>query len=379
VAGRAYALLAAAALTACSGTGETAYSGTVQAQSAAVGSTIGGRVTEVRVADGDRVKKGDVILAFDSAEERAAYRAALDQAQAAEAALADLQAGTRAPDLARAQAQAREAQETYAGSAHATAQQLAALDNQARQARASADSAEAAARDARTNEQRALALYATGDTSAQSKDAAVTRAVQAGAEAAAARAAADAAENQRNAGYATLPRNEAAAQQSVAAARASYRSLAIGPRPDAVVQARAAASSSRANARSLAARLDQLTVRAPAAGVISALDLHVGDIVAPGAAVATVDEDGEPYVRVFVPQSQLGRWHPNGTVTVHSDAMPGSAIPGTIEAIDSRAQFTPQNVQTAEDRAELTFGVKVRIHEPATRVRGGTTATVTLS
>lgn len=369
---------AAAVLSACTAGGPQGYSGTVQAQSAAVGSTIGGRVTAVRVQDGDRVKAGQVLVELDGSAEEAAYRAALDQARSSEAALADLEAGTREPDLARAQAQAAQAQAAYDSAKHSADRQLAALDDQVRQARANVASARAAANDTAADARRAEALLATGDVSQQSRDAAQTRADQARADLNAAAAAASAAQNQRDSGYVTIPRNEAAAMQSLRAAQASYQSLAIGPRPDAVAQARAAASAARANASNAQARVDQMTVRAPASGVITALDLHRGDILAPNAAAATVDEDGEPFVRVFIPQSELGKWRVGDPVVVVSDASPKTEIPGTIEAVDSRAQFTPQNVQTAEDRADLTFGVKVRIHDKNARVHGGTTATVRL-
>jgi HlyD family secretion protein len=108
------------------------------------------------------------------------------------------------------------------------------------------------------------------------------------------------------------------------------------------------------------------------------MNLHVGDLVAPGASVATIDEDGEPFVRVYLPQSMLGRIRVGAHVAVHPDSQPGLALDGSVEQIDEQAQFTPQSVQTAEDRATLSFGVKVRIHDREHRVHGGTTATVAL-
>jgi hypothetical protein len=65
-------------------------------------------------------------------------------------------------------------------------------------------------------------------------------------------------------------------------------------------------------------------------------------------------------------------------VTVRSDAFPKQTFTGRVEAIDSSAQFTPRDVQTAEDRANLVFGVKVRVHDPDHVLRGGTTAAVAL-
>jgi multidrug resistance efflux pump len=370
---------ALAAFAACSNNGPKGFSGTVQAPSAAVGSTIGGTVSAVRVSDGSHVRAGDVIVEFDSSQEAAAYRNALASARAAEAAVADLAAGTRAPDLARARALAQQQKQTYESAQLSAPKQIAQLDDQIRQADANIASARAAAREAQTNAARQIALFATGDISARDRDAAVSRAEQAQGQLASASAAASSAQTQRdNAAEVTIPHGTVSALEGYRAAEQAYQSLAAGARPDALAQARASAAGADASAANAKARLDQMTVRAPAAGLVSALNLHVGDLVAPGAAVATIDEDGEPFVRVFVPQSQLSRWQVGARVIVRPDSSPGSTVPGTVEAIDAQAQFTPQNVQTADDRANLSFGVKVRIHDRDHPLHGGTTATVSL-
>jgi HlyD family secretion protein len=156
------------------------------------------------------------------------------------------------------------------------------------------------------------------------------------------------------------------------------RLLAAGSRPDALRQAAASLSAARSNVASAQARLNDTIVRAPADGMVSAFDLHVGDLIPAGAVVATIDEDGEPYVRIFVPQSALNHITIGARAIVHLDSQPGISLSGVVEAIDEQAQFTPQNVQTVEDRAALSFGVKVRIHDRDQHVHGGTTATVTL-
>ena len=62
-------------------------------------------------------------------------------------------------------------------------------------------------------------------------------------------------------------------------------------------------------------------------------------------------------------------------VRVVSDAG-GATFQGTVEAFDRTAQFTPQNVETADQRADLVYGVKIRIHDPQHQLLSGTTVTV---
>ncbi|TAM90318.1 HlyD family efflux transporter periplasmic adaptor subunit, partial [bacterium] len=143
-----------------------------------------------------------------------------------------------------------------------------------------------------------------------------------------------------------------------------------------IAQARAAVASAQGEVAAARKRLAETVVRAPADGVISALDLHVGDLVTAGMGVATIDEPGDPFVRIYVPQRALGTLKVGRRLDVRAEGLGGRVFEGVVEQIDQQAQFTPQNVQTSEDRANLTFGVKVRVHDPEHVLRGGTTAEV---
>jgi HlyD family secretion protein len=368
------------ALPACGrGSGGYVFSGTLQAPTAGVGSTLGGRVTAVRVADGQAVRRGDVLIRLDDAQPRGEVTNAAGRLAQARASLADLEAGARAEDLARAAALADQQLAAYRSAELSTPRQVAVLRAQLRQAQAQAQDAAASAKQAEADASRTLRLYATGDESAQARDAAVARAQRAEAQLRSAQAAIRAARDQlANASNVTLPANAAAAFAGYLAAKQSYRSLAAGPRPDQLRAARAAVHAAEGDLAKARARLAETIVRAPAPGVITAFDLHVGDLVGPGAAVATLDEGGEPFVRIYVPQALLGRVRVGTTLPVRPDADPAARISGTVEQVDAQAQFTPQSVQTASDRATLSFGVKVRVHDAQRRLHGGTTVEVIL-
>jgi membrane fusion protein YbhG len=356
-----------------------AYSGTLLAPSAAVGSTIGGRVSAVLVSDGAPVSAGDVLVRFDDAQERAALESARGKLAQARAALADLVAGPRSEDLARLQALAAQQRAAYERANLSTSHQLAALRAQVRQAAGQAAEAAAAAREAQRNAQRMRSLYATGDVSQQTRDASSAREAETAAQVRSAQAAVRAARAQlANAAKATLPEDIAGALAGYRAAQEAYRSLAAGSRPEQIQQAQAAVKAAQGDVADAQARLRETVVRAPASGIVNDLNLYPGDLLAPGAAVATVDETGNPYVRIYVPQSNLNRLRKGQTVRVRSDALPGVTFSGNVEQLDSQAQFTPQNVQTESDRATLAFGVKVRVQDPQRRLHGGTTVEVAL-
>jgi len=354
----------ALALGACSH-GATTYSGTLQAEAPNIGSTVGGRVIAVLATTGQHVTQGQIIVELDPKDQRAALAQTQGELAQAASTLADLQAGPRPQDIAKADAQAGQAQSQYV-QAQITAPHLIT------EAQAAVHQAAAAASVAAANEKRAHDLYAKGYTSAQSVDDAVSTNRQAQAQLRSAQAQLAAAQS------GSVPQGVAAARQNYESALANAQLVAAGTRPDQIAQAQAAVETARAGVQAAKARLVEMTVRAPAEGIVNGLSLRVGDLVPAGAAVATIDEFKDPYVYIYVPQSKLGQVQVGQNVSVRSDAFPGRMFEGRVEAIDQTAQFTPRDVQTAEDRANLVFGVKVRVHDPDRGLRGGTTAEVSL-
>lgn len=367
--------LLVAALSAC-GPPKTSYSGTLQSPSAAVGSTIGGRVARVFTSEGAAIRKGDPLVQFDDRQERAAVVSAVGRFNQARAALADLRAGTRPEDLARAKALAAQQYAQWQIAHAGLPYQSNVARNQLHEALAQEQNARADAIDARADATRAESLFSTGDVSAQARDAAVARAARADAVLANSIAAVRAAQSQTaNATNVSLPQTAAAAAAAYEASRQQYLALAAGPRPDQVRQARAAVGSAKGDLNDARTRLSETLVQSPADGMVTSMDLHPGDLIAAGAPVATIEERGNPYVRIYVAQTDLGRFSVGQHVSVNPDSTSGT-FEGYVEAIDPRAQFTPQSVQTKSDRAVLSFGVKVRIKDPQQRLLPGTTVEV---
>jgi len=317
------------------------------------------------------VKAGQVIVALDGSAERAALAAARGQQAQAAAALADLIAGPRPEEVARALAAEASAKAVL----DKTPQALRVARDSVREAQASVSQAQATGTQATLAYQRAERLYAQGAVAAQARDDARAsyESAQAAIKAANARLAAARAqliETERS--------DTTVAQQSYASAVANRQLVQAGARPQQIDQARAAYDAARANVAAAQTNLREMSVTAPADGTIDSLDLRAGDLVGPRAQVAIVREFRDPYVRIYVAQHDLGLIHVGQAVQVRSDALGGQQFSATIEQIDQDAQFTPRDVQTAEDRSDLSYGVKVRVHDPDRKLPGGTTVEVSL-
>ncbi|MBV8459925.1 MAG: efflux RND transporter periplasmic adaptor subunit [Candidatus Eremiobacteraeota bacterium] len=347
-----------------------AYSGTLQTESARVGSTIGGRVTNIFASDGQRVRTGQALVQLDASGQQAALAAARSQAAQARAALADLVAGPRPEEVSRALAAEASAKAVL----DKTPQELRIARDNLRQAQAALAQAHAQYHQATLAYERMQRLFAEGAIAAQARDDARAT-YQSAAAAVRSQRAAVAAAHARLVEAQTA--DTAVAQQSYTSAVANRQLVQAGARPDQIGQARAVLDAANANVAAAETNLREMTIRAPAAGVIDALDLRAGDLVGPRAQVAIVRELRDPYVRIYVAQRDLGKISVGQTVTIRSDALAG-LFSGRIEQIDQDAQFTPRDVQTREDRADLTYGVKVRIHDPQGRLPGGTTVEVSL-
>ena len=153
---------------------------------------------------------------------------------------------------------------------------------------------------------------------------------------------------------------DAAAAASQSAFQA-YEELRKGSRSEDERQARAAYDEALSRLAYLKRQLAETEVRSPARGMVQTMDLRPGDLVLPNQAVVSILEPDQLWVRVFVPEPRLAALQVGGTAAVYLDELPGRQFPGVISAIASEGEYTPRNVQTESQRADLVFAVKLTL------------------
>jgi membrane fusion protein YbhG len=202
-------------------------------------------------------------------------------------------------------------------------------------------------------------------------------------ETARARAQADNAERERLRLKALLDRgvvpqqqyDDAATQARVA--RETALELERGNRPEDIAVARATLEAEEKQQGYLERQRAESLVRAPAAGVIESMDLRPGDLVVANQPVARMLEPSQLWVRVYVPEPQLGRVRVGQPVALTVDTFPKREFPGRVVEIRTQSEYTPRNVQTLDQRMDQVFGVKVAI-DPTPELKPGMAATVRL-
>ncbi|HST29492.1 MAG TPA: efflux RND transporter periplasmic adaptor subunit [Chthoniobacterales bacterium] len=159
------------------------------------------------------------------------------------------------------------------------------------------------------------------------------------------------------------------AQQADSAARAQEKN---------VEAARMQVVQMRAQLADIDAQLAEMQVVAPIDCVLEVLNVKVGDILVPpfNQEAATLLLTNHLWVRVYVPETWLGKIKLGDQVRVRVDSFPSTDFPGQVEQISRQAEFTPRNVQTVEDRIRQVFGVKIRLPNDDDRLRAGMAADV---
>ena len=300
------------AVTGCqSGAKETPphATGYVEATDVRIASKVAGRVATVNVNEGTRIEAGAVVVTIATTDvDLALARIRAERAQAV-AQLDLLLSGSRPEDVRQAEAQAA----------------AAAADRKA---------AEAEVSSARADEARFEQLLANKAGSVKQRDDAVAR---------------------RELAEARLR----AASDRLSAALATVDRLKAGARREEIAAARARVATVDAQIASMEHDKSEAVIAAPIGGVVTGRLIEPGELVAIGTPVAIVVDLDNAWANVYVEETMVPHIKLDQAATVVTDA--GDRLDGRVSFIASRAEFTPRNVQTANERAKLVYRIKVSV------------------
>ena len=285
-------------------------SGTVEATDVQLAPEVGGRLVTLAVTEGQRIAAGDVIATLDTTTTRLALRRAAADRDRALAQLALLEAGSRVEDVRQAEAQVRTAEAEAAG----------ARDDLSH---AEADLA------------RFEALLRSKSGSQKQRDDAATR---------------------RDAARARVQ----ASEERIRAAQEGAARLRRGARPQEIAAARAAVAAIDAQIATLEQQVTDATVVAPVGGIVTQTLADVGEILAPRVPIITIVDLDRAWANVYIDEPLVPRITLGQAATLFTDAG-GPGITGTVTFVSPKAEFTPRNVQTAEERSKLVYRVKVSV------------------
>ncbi|WP_194269403.1 HlyD family secretion protein [Tritonibacter litoralis] len=102
---------------------------------------------------------------------------------------------------------------------------------------------------------------------------------------------------------------------------------------------------------------------APREGRVQYILAKAGEVVGAGGRVVTLTDLTDVYMTVFLPARDAGLLAIGSEARIVLDPIPDYVIPATVTFVASTAQFTPKSVETADERDQLMFRVKLTIPE----------------
>lgn len=282
-------------------------SGNIEAHESLVGFKVPGRVVQLPIEEGQTLNAGDLIARLDSDDYR--QQVEVDQATTAvrHSQLALGLAGSRAQDIEASRQNMLEAQ--------------ADLEQKQK------DFA------------RYQTLYQKGEIAQQVRDQAATSVTR--------------------------------AQASLDRVRQIYNELVEGTRKEELAVQRANLDQARENLDMARIRLSYTVLRAPFDGVILVRQAELGEVVTAGTPIITLADLAHLWLRVYIPETDLGKVHWGQDVDVRTDTYPGKAYHGRVSFISSQAEFTPKSVQTQKERVTLVYRVKIDLDNPSYELKPG--------
>jgi HlyD family secretion protein len=154
-------------------------------------------------------------------------------------------------------------------------------------------------------------------------------------------------------------------------AEETLRLVREGPRRETIDQARARVRQAQEVFALARTRHTYGTVAAPLSGVVLSENIEPGGYVAAGTPVVTVGDLENVWLRAYIEEPDLGRVKVGQPVAVTADTYPGKTYPGRVSFIASGAEFTPKSVQTQKERVKLVYRIKIDIANPEMELKPG--------
>lgn len=302
------------------------YTGVVEGEERVIRAEVSGRVLDMAFSEGDQVPPGAVIARLDDQDIAARLRA-------------------KQQSLAVLDAEIRRQVEQVATLERTWAQDLKARQAELRQADAAAALAEATFK-------REQGLISTGASTDQLLDEA--------------RSTRDQAVSARD-----------RARDMVARAEAEEGNTAVARHQlDVLTQQRGLAEAELAE---LAVTHAKSEVHAPPVPTrVQTQFIWPGELAQPGTPLLALLDPRDQYVQIYVPVGDLERLRVGQRVAIELDSAPGQRVPGEISFIADRANFTPEKIETRDDRLGQVYRAKVKILGDIERFRPGTEGNVYL-
>jgi len=292
---------------------ETLY-GNVDIRELSIAFRVGGRVTELYVDEGAKVKEGDLLASLDTEPLLNTLHNAEANLAAMKAHSALLHSGYRTEDIQQSQAKLQSLRAVLKESEQQLARQKALIPDHA--------------------------------TTQHAVDAAQSM------------------------------RDQAAAQ--LQAQIEQLRLMKTGYRPEEIAQADAQYQQAQVSLDIAKLALADASLKSPNEGIILTRAIEKGSMIQAGTSAFSLSLTNPVWVRAYVDEPQLGRFATGTKVTLHTDTRPDKPYHGVVGFVSPSAEFTPKAVETTDLRTSLVYRLRIIVTDPDAQLSQGMPVTIRL-
>lgn len=271
--------------------------GTIEITQADITPKVGGYIVQLPIKEGDKVRLGQVIAHISRPDLEAQILRDQASLEKAQVQLRDLEKGSRTQERLEATANLDIARSTY--------------------------------EKAKNDYQRYSELYRQGAVSEQQLD--------------------------------TAKNAYEVAANSLLAVQSRHSLVEEGNRADVIAAQRLEVARNKAILEASRTLLGDTIITTPLQGLVITKNFEEGEYVNPGSPIATVGDLNNCWVKIYIASTQLGQIRVDQPVNIKVDSFPNQVFVGKIKEINQNAEYTPRQSITQKERANLVFGVKVKI------------------
>lgn len=162
---------------------------------------------------------------------------------------------------------------------------------------------------------------------------------------------------------------EQTAESALASAQSQYALKQAGALPTDIQAQEAAVAAARANVELATANLSKTVIRAPISGTVARNEAHLGETVAPGVPLITLNSDSLFQIETHISEADVSKITAGEKAQVHIDAYPDAIFSATVRSVDPAA--------TMQDGI-ATYKTILQFEDNDARIKAGLTANVLL-
>ena len=166
------------------------------------------------------------------------------------------------------------------------------------------------------------------------------------------------------------------AYQNLQAAKENEKLVLAGNRSDVILAQKIEVERLTAVLKASKLNYQDHNVYSPINGVVLTKNFEAGEYVGVGNSLFTLGDLSDCWVKIYIPSTEIGKVKLKEEVKVFVDAYPERIFVGRVKEISEKAEFTPRQSITKNERTNMVFAVKIAVENTEGILKPGMPADV---